>query len=253
LNGAIAGLGLSGFSQFVLFAWALRHECSRRGITIQLGGIARERRILYGFTVPAALSGFTSMLSLWLAGAFLVRQPGGYSQMAMYGASFSLMGAVLFLPSIANNVGMSVINHSAGNPVRYRQSFWINLAVTLGIVLFTATVAALVGQELLGLFGSDFKDGYEVLVILLVAAIPQGLSLGLYQIVPSQARMWLSFGAIAVPRDCLIVALGYWLVADHGARGLAMAYAISWTFALVVIVGIVYRIGLQPSSGGATS
>ncbi len=249
LNGAVAGLGLSGLLQFILFVVAVRRECSLQGIAIDLGETARERHVLLKFTLPAALSGMTSMLALWLAGTLLVRQPGGYSQMAIYSASFSLMQVVLFLPNIANNVGMSVINHSASNPAKYRETFWINLVVTLGIVVCAAGAAAFAGPALLHLFGRDFRDGYPVFLILLLATIPQGLALALYQIIPSQARMWLSFSAVALPRDVLIVTLAYWLVGKEGAQGLATAYVASWTVALLVIAGIVYRLGLQPTGG----
>lgn len=245
LNGAVAGLALSGGLQFVFFLVAVRTECARQGIAIRLRSDAGERSILFRFTLPAGLSGITLMLAPWLAAAFLVRRPDGYAQMAIYSASFNLLQVVLFLPNISTNVGMSVINHSASNPAKYRQTFWINLGITLVIVLGAVGAAALVGPTLLRLFGRDFAEGQVVLVILLIAAIPQGIAMALYQVIPSQSRMWLSFGAVALPRDALIVGLAYWLVATGGAQGLATAYAIAWTSALIVITGIVWRLGLR--------
>lgn len=252
LNGAVAGLALSGLLQCLLFVVAVRAECSRQGIRIRIGGGSSERQILLKFTLPAALSGITIMLALWLAGAFLVRQPDGYSQMAIYSASFNLMQLVLFLPNIASNVGMSVINNSASNPTTYRKTFWINVGITLVIVVGAVSAAALAGPALLRLFGREFTDGHRVFVILLLAAIPQGVALALYQIIPSQSRMWLSFWAVALPRDLLIVGLAYWLVVTEGAEGLATAYSIAWTVALLVIATIVWRVGFRIPEQGAT-
>ena len=69
-----------------------------------------------------------------------------------------------------------------------------------------------------------------------------------YQVIQSQTKMWLSFFAIAIPRDVLIVGLAYLLIPTHGAKGLAAAYTIAWTVAALVIGAIVYHIGLHSDS-----
>ena len=250
LNGAVAGLAVSGLLQFILLAGAVRKECSLQGISIRYAGITQERSILLRFALPGALSGFTTMPALWLASTFLVRQPNGYSQMAIYSASFSLMTAVLFLPNIANNVGMSLINHhkGAGRESEYQWTFWVNLAVSGAIVILGTCFLALLGPTLLRLFGKDFTDGYPVLLILLLATIVQGLAAAMYQVIQSQSRMWLSFLVVALPRDMLVVVLAYLLIPAHGARGFAWAYAASWTIALLAIASIVFRIGLKSNA-----
>jgi O-antigen/teichoic acid export membrane protein len=250
LSGAIAGQAFSGLVQFVLLAVALGKECSLQGIKVHYAGSTQEWPIIVKFMLPGALSGFSSMPALWLASAFLFRQPNGYSQMAIYNAAFSLMAVVLFLPNIVNSVGMSLINHQRGisSQSEYRRTFWINLAVTATIIILGTCILGLFGPCVLRLFGKDFKEGYPVLLILLLATISQGLAIATYQIIQSQAKMWLSFLAVALPRDALIIGLAYLLIPLRGARGLASAYAISWTIALLVITSIVSRIGLKPSS-----
>ena len=252
LKGAVIGLAISGFVQFVLLSAALLTQCSVQGIQIRCTGIMQERPILLKFALPAALSGFTTMPALWLASAFLVRQPNGYSQMALYSASFSLMTACLFLPSIVNTVGMSLINHhrATGRDSEYRRTFWINLSVSTTIGVFATCVLALFGRDILRLFGKDFNDGYTVLLILLVATIVQCISVALYQIIQSQARMWLSFLAVSLPRDLLVVILAYALIPAHGAIGFAAAYVTASTMALIAIITIVWRTGLRPVDDG---
>jgi FkbM family methyltransferase len=249
LNGVIAGQAISGFVQFAILALALRSECRQQGIRFHFRRTANEWPIILKFAVPGALSGFTSAPALWLASALLVRRPDGFSQMAIFSASFSLMAAVLLLPNIANNVGMSLINHRKGSSdgLEYRQIFWTNLVATLAIVVAGAAAAALLGPELLHLFGKYFKNGYPTLLILLAATVPQGLAVALYQIIQSQAKMWLSFIAVAVPRDALIVIFAYLLIPAHGASGIALGYAAAWSVALLIIGALVYRIGLEPT------
>jgi O-antigen/teichoic acid export membrane protein/SAM-dependent methyltransferase len=246
LNGAVEGLAFSGLIQFVLLAFSLRRECSLQGIRIHYVGIAQERPIIVKFALPGALSGMTSMPALWLASAFLVRQPNGYSQMAIYSASFGLMAAVLFLPNITNSVGMSLINYhkGTGNEREYRRTFWINVVVTATIVIPGAGIFALLGPDLLHLFGKDFKDGYPVLLILLLATIPEGFTIAINQIVQSSERMWLAVSAVNLPRDSSIAILAFLLAPSLGARGVASAYFIGRLLAFLTISVIVWRTGL---------
>jgi len=248
INGAFIGLALSGAIQFVFLSFAVRKECLLQGIKLRFDGFSRERHVLLRFALPAGLTGFTAAPALWLPNAFLVRQSAGYSQMGTYSVAFSLMTAILFLPSIANSVGTSLINHhqGSGKSVAYQRTFWINLIVTACIVVIGSGSCALLGPWLLRFFGRDFKDGYSVLLILCLAAIPQGLVSAMYQIIQSHAKMWISFLGVAVPRDLLTIGLAYFLIPTHGANGLAVAYALSWTLAFLITVFIVSRIGLAP-------
>ena len=125
LNGAIVGLALSGMIQFILLAAALRRECLLQRIKTRYDSFAQERKVILKFTLPAGLIG-SLQGRLWLPSAFLIRQPNGYSQMAIYGASFSLMAVVLFLPGTANAVGTSIINYHKGadNRTEFKRAFW---------------------------------------------------------------------------------------------------------------------------------
>jgi O-antigen/teichoic acid export membrane protein len=249
LNGALMGLALSGVLQFVLLVTALRKECALQKIRIQYAGLARERSIFLKFVLPGALSGLTTMPALWLASAFLVRQPNGYSQLAIYSAAFSLMTVVMFLPNMANGVSASLINHKkgAGEEAGYRHAFWLNLTVTVVIVTLGAGVFAVFGQSLLCLFGKDFSGAYPVLLILLLASVVQGFVLAVYQIIQSQARMWFSFFAVALPRDAAVVGFAALLIPHHGAIGVAIAYALACTLALASVLAASLQGGLRAS------
>jgi O-antigen/teichoic acid export membrane protein len=247
LNGAFGGLALSGFIQCILLAVALQRECKLQAIQLRYEGFAQEQGVILKFNLPAGLIGITAAPALWLPSAFLARQPNGYSQMAIYSASFSLMAVVLFLPNITNTVGMSIINFhkGAGNSSEYRRTFWINLASTAAIIICGAGMFALLGPTLLRFFGRSFREGYSVLLILLLSTVPQALALAMGQIVQTQGKLWLFFFGVAIPRDALIVVLGYLLIPAYGAPGLAVAYAVGWTAALLATTGIVLRVGID--------
>jgi O-antigen/teichoic acid export membrane protein len=247
LNGAFCGLLASAILGCALLLGVLVSECRRQNIPIQMGVFAQLRPILFNFAVPAAFSGLTYLPAIWIGNAILVRQPDGYSQMALFSAAFALMTAVLFIPNNTYIVGWSILNHhkGLGESEGYRNVFRMNLAVVGVAAIAGALVLALAGPELLRLFGRDFSGGYKILLVMLGAAIPQALALAVLQHLQSQERMWFSFFAVILPRDLLLVALAYVFIPRGGAFGLAGACALAWTAALLAAVGITSRTGFH--------
>src|SRR5262249_68706 len=61
VNGALAGIVLSGCVQ-ALMLWAIvRHEARRLGISANVHDAWKERTILFRFSLPAALNGFVTL------------------------------------------------------------------------------------------------------------------------------------------------------------------------------------------------
>ena len=172
------------------------------------------------------MAGYYSLPMFWLANSFLVRQPGGYGEMALYSAANSLRIMVLFLPNVMNNVGLSVLNNEkAKGDVNhyhrvYKSNVWYIFLVSLGSVF----IVGILGRQILQLFGKDFGEGHFLLWILLVSTIFEGVSIGLYQYIQSKAKMWFSFFGINIPRETFYVVAAYFLIQFHGGIGLAMAY-----------------------------
>jgi len=247
LEGALAGLVASAFARWWLFHTMLRTAAREQEVPITYRRIWTERGIIFRFALPAAISGLSAMPALWLANTFLVRQPGGFSQMGLYSAAGTLRTVVLFLPLLLNNVGTSLLNNQRGlgDAVRYRKVFWYNLAATAAVALAAAVFVAVSGPWLLRLFGKEFAGGTAVLAILMLSTIPESLAIAGAQVVQSQEKMWLSFFLIALPRDVCIVALAYRFAPLYGAAGLAWSYTASWVLTLVTVFFLVAFIGLD--------
>jgi O-antigen/teichoic acid export membrane protein len=244
LNGGLAGLGLGTLCHWVLLRRSLAEQITRQGIPIRYSPRRSETAIFWTFALPATLSGFVSLPSLWLANTFLVRQPNGYEQMGLYAAAVNFRMIVLFLPQVINRVGMSVLNHERGaaDQERYRTAFWVNGALTAAVVVVGVFAVVLLGPWLLPLFGRSFGDAYPVLIVLVLSTIPEALAVAAFQVLQSQARMWLSLLAVSIPRDGLIVVMAYTLTPLYGAVGLAWAYTLGWLVALLAIVILVSRV-----------
>jgi O-antigen/teichoic acid export membrane protein len=250
LNGALAGYVASALLRWLIFHRALLQATSSQAIRYVFQGIWEERNIIFRFALPAALSGFFSMPALWLINTFLVKIPDGYSQMGLYSAANSLKTIILILPQLINNVGMSLMNSQKGlgNQRNYRQLFWFNLAMTAGIVLLGVLFVVFSGDWLLRMYGKDFVAGHTVLLVLIISTIPEALALAAYQVIQTQGKMWLSFTAVVLPRDCTNILAAYFLIPLFGAAGMASAYTISQIVAFFCITAIVARVGLDCDS-----
>jgi len=247
LNGVLVGYVASALLRWFIFHRALLHACARQAISFIYHGMWQERDIIFKFALPAALSGLFSMPALWIVNTILARLPDGFSQLGLYSAANSLKTVILLLPQLVNNVGMSLMNSQkgVGDHLNYRKLFWFNLIMTAGIVLAGVLFVSLFGSWILRLFGKDFVAGHTVLLILAMSAIPEVLALAVYQVIQSKGKIWLSFAAVVLPRDCTFIVAAYLLIPVSGALGMATAYTVSQLVSLVCITTIVYRIGLN--------
>ncbi len=247
LDGTLIGLSISALARCAIHSWRLIMECRVQGIKPQYrGSLGREKSVIHNFALPAALSGFYSMPMLWLANAFLVRQPGGYGEMALYSAANNLRIIVLFLPSVINSVGLSVLNNekAKGDIHHYNRVFKFNGFYILIASLCGIVAMGIFGPSMLRLFGKDFGAGHLILWLLLAASLFDGLNIALYQYLQSMEKIWLSFFSINVPREAFLVVASYFLVQPYGGIGLAVAYLASTVLGFIfhlLLVTILYR------------
>lgn len=243
LTGAVVAMTLGGALRWAIGQILLVRACRQRGIRVMIRDAWREKAVLYGFAVPAALSGFSSMPALWAGNVILVSQGGNLAGMAYFGAAMTLKTLILFLPAVIDGVGSALINREWGGGDRqaYRQVFNLNLAAS-GIVAGTATVGAILfARPLMALFGQQFEEGADILRLLALAACLQALMGPFYQLIQSRGRMWFSLFGIALPRDLLLVVLAFALAPRHGALGLGVAQLLAWALALLVVFAATHR------------
>ncbi len=236
VTGAVAGLSAATAIRWYLHQRTLKSECQKAGIAIASAGIWREAPLLYGFALPAALSGLLMIPGMWITNAWLVRQPDGYIQLAHYAAALTLRLLVMFVPALLNSVGLSMLNHSRqeSRVGSFAAVHRLNRSALTGSTAAAALLVALGGRSLLSIFGSGFAAaGGSILWLLLASAVVESIFLGYFQIVQSAGRMWMALGVIAVPWQLAFVGSAYFLIPRYGARGLAASYLIGISAALL--------------------
>jgi O-antigen/teichoic acid export membrane protein len=235
LIGALIGLSATAMIRCLLHSYWLHKLLKMNSIVVRYRGLTRERNIFRTFALPAALSGYITLPALWLGNTILIRQQGGFEKLALYNAAFSFRMAVMFIPVVVNNVGMTIMNNykGKGDAIMYWKTFRLNLAVSASSVVCVALVLIMEGPAILNLFGKEFGNAFPVLRILLLATLFEGLSMSIYQIIQSHAKLWCSLVFIAIPYCTFFVVLAYYLSPRYGAVGLAIAYAAGWSVNLI--------------------
>ena len=192
------------------------------------------------FALPSALTGLSTVRRYGWPPPSSLRQPGGYRRIALHRTAASLRTLVMFVPQLGNSVGIALVNNARAEAShrQYLRAFWANMAVVCATAPRGAAVVALLGPQLLSMFGRDFRSGYSVLLVLLLASLFEAGALAAYQPLQSEGRMWLSMFAVALPRDALLVALAWLLAPGHGALGLGVAQATSGGVSLIATATI---------------
>ncbi len=255
LNGALLGLSISAFVRCAVHYWWLKLESHVAGIKLQYSGSMRQEKVVIcKFMLPVAIAQFYSPPMIWLASSFLVRQPDGYGEMALYSAANSLRILVLFLPSVLNNVGLSVLNNelAKGNTLNYHRVFKSNVLYIFLSSLCGILIIGFLGRPLLQIFGRDFVSGNAILWFLLISSLFEALTIAFYQYIIAKVKMWIQFIGIVVPREALLVAAAYCFVPLYGGLGLAIAFmgaAVLGAILHLLLVVSLYKKSIQYSEG----
>lgn len=246
LEGAVIGLAVSALVQCAVLYRLATSEAARHGIRVKHREGWRELSVFFHFVTPAALNSLVAFPAIWLGNAFLVRQPGGYQQMALFAAANTFRILVMFVPAILGNVSLSLLNHQLGadDERRFRRVFWANLGLSSALVLGMGAAIIVTGPWLLGRFGTAFRAGSAELPILMLAAVPEAIAIAILQVLQARERVWLTFFGMVLPGYVSLALLAREWTPLYGARGLAWSYAAAMSLELLAALWIVGRVGL---------
>lgn len=234
--GAIAGLTISVAAACILNTIALHAECRKWGIHPSLKNLSAERHMLLTFSLPSYLSGIIVAPVTWLSSALLVHQPGGFSEMALFTAADRFRYLLIFLPLAVSRIAVPALSRfrSAGDRDRYRDTFRWNLGFGLLATIPPALLIIGFAPPLMALFGEAFRRGWPVLAILALSAIPTVMNTQLGAALLSNGRAWARSSVDVVL--AIVFLLAAWLLVPRwNAVGLAMAFAISYTTASLLL------------------
>jgi O-antigen/teichoic acid export membrane protein len=245
--GAVWGLVVSTGINWLLNHLALRRESRRAGVPFGVfRGCAQEWNVLYGFSLPALLSGAMVTPVQWGGMAMLVNQPGGYAEMGIFSAVLLFQGVMLFLGATMNAPLLAMVAHeqaSSKSPLSR-----VNMLLTWSLGVFMA-LPLLSFPELVPLiYGQDFAgESYArtfVLMILVTCIIVY--KQGLARVLTARNLLW--FGFLSNFLWGVLLLSGAFFLVKWGAVGLSIAYLFAYTLVTIAFVPVYLRLGLVPKS-----
>ncbi len=241
LPGVVGGIAVSGAVGCVVNHTVLRRETRKAGLHVTCRDLRREMPILWAFSLPAFLSAAMVGPVMWLVGAMLVRQPGGYAEMGLFEAANRWSRMLLVMPGLLGTVAVPImserlaLNHGADT----RRALRISMLANAVFVIPAALVIAGLSPWVMSLYGAEFTTGWPILMLVLGAAVLIALQTSAGQIITATGRMWtaaaMNFGwAVVLLGTCHVLLDRGW-----GALGMATAYLVGygvhsvWVFVFV--------------------
>lgn len=225
VDGALLGLALSAAVVWVVGSCRLKQELRVRSIRVCYKGAWGDWRILSSYSLPSFLASSVATPALWAVMTVLAGYEDGYAQLGLYNAAYQWHGPLVFLPMIMMSVSIPVLvqEWEAGERGRFRKIYFSITGFALGITLMAAIVISMVSPWIMALYGPDFREGWPILIVLLMAAalhavakISSGALYGMNK------AWWVCFANFSWGGTFLIVA--WLLLGNFGALGLAISF-----------------------------
>ena len=231
ITGACVGLTLAAALQWLIYARALRRRLAASGIRPSFDHIGRESGVLVRFSLPAAISGVLGAGAMYACNAYMVRLPHGFADMAIVSAANNFRAIILFAPAFVNRAVSPILTSISRDSVRYPKLFWANVLLSTGIAVTICAALNVFTPSLLRLYGRDFSAGWLPVMLFSWSAVLEVVGGALYQRIFVQGRMWWHL-LINLCWALILAFLGVALMQQAGARGLGMAYIVSWLFSV---------------------
>ena len=241
LTGAVWGLVASQALNCVLSHMALRSEAARATVPFRGSPSAKDWSVLWRFSLPSTLCTLLFGPANWAASAILVNRPNGYAEMGIFNVTMSWFNVVAFFPGVLAQVVLPLLASQSGSGAR-QASRKIAAAATKAnavSVIPLALVLSLMSPLIMSAYGSQFREGWPVLIVSLTTAAVLALQVPAVQAITAAGRMWTvfftyaSYGLIYV--SCTAA------FADFGALGIATARLIAYLVNAVWVVWISWK------------
>ena len=228
LQGAVIGFGTNYFILYLLNKKGVQQITKKHKINISYVNCWSQWRVLYKFSLPAVFSGLLVTPVMWFGNAILVNQQNGYDEMAIFDAANQWRNAILFLPTIISQILLPLLANSNNNKLQFKKllkySILTNFSITSIIAITISGFSGLIMKS----YGSDFYSGRNVLIILVFTTTLIATNSTIGQAIASKGKMWIGFLLNSIWAIVMLSTSYILLTNGYGAKGLAIAYLISY-------------------------
>ncbi|MGI9418057.1 MAG: oligosaccharide flippase family protein [Geminicoccaceae bacterium] len=237
--GGLLGLALAEAIRFVLLFRLSRRSAAEHAVPLSWRFPREELPVIWQVSLPAMATAVLWLPVMWIGTLMLVRQPGGFAEMGLFGAGNQWFSLLLFVPGVITQTILPILSDQVGDGDRRgaRSLALKSAGIMLVLVALVAAPLMLASPLITAAYGPEFKAGVWVFVVMLsaaVAAAPQGI---LGNFLAAENRFWLRFRLNLLWAVCYLAAA--WPLVNDGALGLATALLIAYavrTLATLIFV-----------------
>lgn len=228
VTGAVGGSVVAAMLGFFAKQWAMHKECKRTNIKVLHRNVSDELPTLWKFVLPAVLVGVSMQPFEWLSRLLIANGVNGYAELGLFTAAYSWSQIILFLPGqitgptqpiLANLVGM-------GQKNQVKQILVHGNAIVFASVFFIGVVVVLFSNLIMSVYGKGYGDAARTLSILTISTVFCAVSQILKNFLYVINKVWIV--VIAQLNMGLCLCFFSMLFKNHGANGIAFAYAMGW-------------------------
>jgi len=242
LTGAVWALAINLCFNWLINHLALRREARRFKVPFTLRKCGREMPIIWKFSLPAVLAGSMVGPVNWLCATFLVNQPDGFGEMGIFNAANQWYAMLMFLPGLLGGVVLPFLSErfSQKDTKQSMQTMVFAIKANALVVMPFVLIASTISPYIMSLYGTDFRDGWPTLILVLLTAGLLAVQTPVGQIIAASGKMWIGF--VMNLGWALTFIVGTLLLIEKGSLGLATARACGyvihaiWTFGFAIWV-----------------
>jgi O-antigen/teichoic acid export membrane protein len=229
LNGALVGLTIGVLSAWLIGSAGLSGILKERNILVTCDHYAVNAKEIIKYSSPVLIASLLATSLLWYCMTMAVKNPSGYSELGYYNAAYQWHGPLILLPMILTSASIPTLIKEWENGDR-RRFRCITLSVgslTLCLALPPALVLALISPNIMAAYGSEFRDGWPILVLLALAAPFHALANIFSGALQGMNRPW-SVLTINLIWGAALMTLSLQLIPIIGVKGLAVAFLVAY-------------------------
>lgn len=239
--GAVLGFGIGYAVLYVCNRFSINSACRECDIRQQWRGIKpADLRILYRFSLPAALSSILVMPAYWIVRTLIIRYDG-FGELGIYEAADQWRLIILFIPGALSQIVLPILSNvlEENGAQSFWKVIWSNIAINAAITAALSLVVMLCGEWLMQLNGKEFI-GSATVTCLAFSTVFSSAATVVGNAITSRGRVWTGF-AFNFVWACMFIGFSlYALDLGMASKGVAFAllaaYALHTTFQLVYLV-----------------
>lgn len=232
VSGTTAALVFVSLSGCIVNDIFLRKAARGYGITIRYISWELERRIFFGFSLPAFASTLVMGPATWVTSAMLANGPDGLAGMGVFNAANQWRAGLLFLPTIIGQVLLPITSSLQRTAERKDTGRLMAVAILIsGICALPCLALIYIFREtIMAWYGPGFVGQGGVLALTACSATLLAIQTPIGNVITATGRMWAGAAMNTGLGISLVAAAHYFLSAGTGASGLAASYLVAYSF-----------------------